>query len=224
MIDNTNIQVLKNGLPFWDKLTEHEKEILVSNSMKTSFKKNEMIHNSDDECRGVFLIISGQLRAYVLSEDGREVTLYRLYNGDICVLSASCVLESIAFDVFIEAIEKSEVIFIPLTIYHRLMNENINVELFTYKESTSRFSDVMWTMQQILFMAADKRIAYFLYEEMNKTNSDTINFTHDRIAKYIGSAREVVSRMLKYFSDEGIVSLSRGKIKILDKKKLSAYL
>lgn len=224
MTDNRMIQAMEHDLPFWDKLTGTERETLINNSMIMSFKKDEMIHNSDDECRGVFLIISGQLRAYVLSEDGREVTLYRLYKNDVCVLSASCVLDSIAFDVFIESIEKTEAVFIPLTVYHKLMNENIHVELFTYKESTSRFSDVMWTMQQILFMGADKRIAYFLYEEMNSTHSDTINFTHDRIARYIGSAREVVSRMLKYFSDEGIVSLSRGKIKILDKKKLSAYL
>jgi len=78
----------------------------------------------------------------------------------------------------------------------------------------------MWVMQQILFMSTDKRLAVFLTDEAARTGSSTIGLTHEQIAKYIGSAREVVSRMLKYFSTEGIVEVSRKGIKITDKEKL----
>lgn len=169
---------------------------------------------------GVMLLLKGQIRAYILSEDGREVTLYRLFAWDLCVLSASCVLDAVAFDVQIEAVEDSRVILIPVSYYKTLMEKNAQVELYTYKISTERFSDVMWTLQQILFMRADQRLAVFVWDEISKSKTDTVTYTHDQIARYIGSAREVVSRVLKYFQQEGIVALSRGKIRILDKKKL----
>jgi CRP/FNR family transcriptional regulator len=78
----------------------------------------------------------------------------------------------------------------------------------------------MWAMQQILFMSMDKRMAIFLWDEMSRTKNDTLKITHEQAARYVGSAREVVTRMLKYFSTEGIVEVSRGGIRILDKAKL----
>ena len=78
----------------------------------------------------------------------------------------------------------------------------------------------MWVMQQILFMSMDKRLAIFLHDESTRLGTDNLTLTHEQIAKYMGSAREVVSRMLKYFSAEGIVQVSRGGIKIIDRQKL----
>lgn len=78
----------------------------------------------------------------------------------------------------------------------------------------------MWVMQQILFMSMDRRLAIFLSDESARTGSETISLTHGQIARYMGSAREVVSRVLKYFAGEGIVEVSRGGIKIIDKKRL----
>ncbi len=78
----------------------------------------------------------------------------------------------------------------------------------------------MWSMQQILFLSFDKRLASYLYDEMVKTNDNKLIVTHDEIAKDLGSAREVVSRMLKYFQKEGFVTLERGKIVVLDKESL----
>ena len=172
----------------------------------------------------MIIVLSGQIRAFILSEDGRDITLYRLRNGEVCILSASCVLDAVAFDVFIEAVEETQALLIPLNVFHKLMEENVYVELFTYKLSTERFSDVMWTMQQILFMRADQRLAVFLWDELTRTTQKELCYTHEQIAKYIGSAREVVTRMLKYFQKEGIVELARGKILIKDRNKLKRYL
>ena len=93
------------------------------------------------------------------------------------------------------------------------------VELYLYKAATEKFSDVMWTMQQILFLKIDQRVAQFLWDEMVQKNSVTLSITHDEIAKYIGSAREVVTKVLKYMVKEAIVELKRGAVIILDFKK-----
>src|SRR5665647_774079 len=153
----------------------------------------------------------------MLSENGKEITLYRLFAGDMCVLSASCVLSTITFDVHVDAEEDTELLLIRATYFESLSERNPFVECWAYKLATERFSSVMWAMQQILFMSMDKRLAVFLWDELSKTNNTTLKITHEQAARYMGSAREVVTRMLKYFAEEGIVQLSRGGIKIIDK-------
>ena len=215
-----NLQLFKITFPFWDKLNEGEKESFLNSSQNVSFKKGDNIHNGD-ECTGIILINRGVLRVYILSEDGKEITLYRLFPGDLCILSASCVLDAITFDVFIDAEEDSDCVVVGGCSYENLANRMPEAKIFALETAVSRFSDVMWVMQQILFMSMDKRLAIFLLDESAKCGSDTVKLTHEQIAKYMGSAREVVSRMLKYFTAEGLVSSSRSEgIKILNKKKL----
>ena len=157
---------------------------------------------------------------FPLSDSGKEITLYRLFPGDMCMLSASCVLESITFDVTIDAEEDSECLIISGAAYNTLSQKNKDVRIFSLETAVSRFSDVMWVMQQILFMSMDRRLAVFLTDEAARTGSDEILLTHEQIARYIGSAREVVSRMLKYFSAEGFVTVSRKGVRITDKAGL----
>lgn len=217
----TNIsEIFSKYFSVWDKLTYEEQELLIYNTSLTTFKKDQNIHGNDYECVGAILIKSGQVRTYIMSEEGREITLYRLYPGEICMLSASCIFKSITFDLFVDAEMDSEVFIIDPSTFEKISKENMYVENFGLRIITQRFSDVMWTMQQILFMSFDKRLASFLIDEVSKTGEDTVKLTQDQIAKYTGSAREVVSRMLSYFASEGIVDVSRGKIKILDKKLL----
>ena len=139
-------------------------------------------------------------------------------------MSASCILKSITFDVCIEAESDCRVIQLASSALSLLSSDNIYVECFIYKLAAERFSDVMWTMQDILFTSFDKRLAAFLLDETAKNHSDSLKMTHEQIAKYMGSAREVVSRMLKYFANEGYVTLSRGGIRIDDKESLTALL
>lgn len=207
-------------LSFWERLSEPEKRLLCDNTMPVRYAKGTVVHGGGEDCIGVILLKSGQLRTYILSEDGRDVTLYRLFKGDVCVLSASCVLDAITFDVFIDAEEDTEILLINSAIFHQLADQNIYVKCFGYQLATTRFSDVMWAMQQVLFMSADQRLAIFLIDELSKNGGDEIKLTHEQIARYMGSAREVVSRMLKYFAQEGVVTLSRGGLKVVDKAKL----
>lgn len=216
----TDREFIEKSLTFWDKISEEEKDTIFKNTVTASYKQGEQVHSAEQECIGVLLIKKGELRTYILSEEGKEITLFRQTEGDVCILTASCILSSINFDVHVDAEKESEVLVINAPTFSRLCRENVYVENFSLRLATERFSDVMWAMEQILFMSFDRRLAIFLLDETTKTGTDTLTLTHEQIAKYMGSAREVVSRMLKYFAKEGIVGLSRGCIKIIDRKKL----
>ena len=206
--------------PFWSKLSQSDREKMAESSKEIHYKKGDTIHDGN-ECTGVIFVKSGCLRLYMLSEDGKEITLYRLSAGDICMLSASCVIRSITFDVVVDAENDGDCIIIGGHTFENISSRVPEVKIYALESAVSRFSDVMWVMQQILFMSFDRRLAIFLLDEISKNNTDTIKLTHEQIAKYIGSAREVVTRMLKYFSSEGILESSRSDgIKILDKNRL----
>lgn len=220
MVTETCEALFSKHFSFWDHLSPDEKRQLCENAASISYKKGMNVHSGSNDCIGIILVKSGHLRTYMLSEEGKEITLYRLFDGDVCILSASCILDAITFDVFIDAEADSEILLINASIFHQMAESNIYMRCFGYQMATTRFSDVMWAMQQILFMSFDRRLAIFLLDELSKTGGNELKLTHEQIAKYMGSAREVVSRMLKYFADEGIVELSRGGIKVLDKKPL----
>lgn len=207
-------------LPFWDKLTDAEADLLVGGTTPVLYHRGQNIHSPSNECVGVLLVKSGELRTYILSESGKEVTLFRLGKGDACILSASCLLSNITFDVFIDAQLDTEALLISSATFAQLQEGNLYVENYALRLAADRFSDVMWAMEQILFMSFDARLAVFLLDETAKTGADNLTLTHEQIARYIGSAREVVSRMLKYFEGEGIVRLHRGGVEILDKPAL----
>ena len=193
-------ELFKKTFPFWDSMSDNDKATFMRSSYQVNFKAGTNIHDGN-ECTGVILIKSGSLRLYLLSDEGKEITLYRLFPGDMCMLSASCVLDSITFDVFVDSEENSECVVVGGCAYEDLSRRMPEAKIFALESATQSFSDIMWVMQQILFMSMDKRLAIFLLDEVSKTGSDTIKLTHEQIAKYIGSAREVVSRMLKYFEN-----------------------
>lgn len=222
--EKSDIQLMKDTLSFWNHLTDTQQKMLIESAESRFHKKDTILHSADYECIGTLIVKSGALRVYILSEDGREITLYRIQSGEVCVLSASCVLQSITFDVYIDAVSDCELIQLCSQAFSSIIRENVYAEAFTYRLTTERFSDVMWAMQQLLFMSFDKRLAIFLLDETTASHSDTLNMTHEQIARLMGSAREVVTRMLKYFSQEGYVQLSRGTVKIIDKNSLKSLI
>lgn len=211
--------IYKEIFPFWGKISGTDRDYICQNSYLVTYPKGKNIHDGS-ECSGVILVRSGGLRLSMMSDEGKDITLYRLHKGDLCMLSASCVLSAITFDVFVDAEEDSECCVISGPAFAAVSERNPDIRIFALETAVSRFSDVMWVMQQILFMSMDRRLAIFLSDEAARTGRDTIPLTHGQIARYMGSAREVVSRMLKYFAAEGIVEVSRGGIRILDKRRL----
>ena len=208
--------------PIWDHLNQDQQGRLQNSVALRSAPKGTVLHNGDMDCTGLLLVKSGQLRAYILSDEGREITLYRLFDRDMCLFSASCMMRSIQFEVTIEAEKDSRLWIIPPEVYQRLMEESAPVANYTNELMASRFSEVMWLMEQIMWKSLDKRLAAFLLEEAAIEGTDELKITHETIANHLGSHREVITRMLRYFQNEGMVKLSRGMVAILDREKLEA--
>ena len=206
--------------PIWDQLHAAQRERILGGLIIRQVKKGTILHNGSMDCTGLFLIQSGQLRAYILSDEGREITIYRLFDRDICLFSASCIMRSIQFDVTIEAEKDTRLFIIPSEIYKSIMEESAPVANYTNELMASRFSDVMWLVEQIMWRSLDKRVAAFLLEESTIEDSTELKITHETIANHLGSHREVITRMLRYFQSEGMVKLRRGWVTITDEAKL----
>ena len=207
-------------LPIWDKLTPQQQERIAGVIEYRKVKKGTQIHDSSAECLGLVMVRSGQLRAYILSEDGREITISRLFEYDVTLLSASCVMPDMQFNVMIEVEKDSEFWSIPACLFKNLADESLAVSNYSRSLLSSNFSELMWLMEQIMWKSVDKRLAAFLLEDARLEESDSLKITHEKIANHMGTAREVVTRMLRYFQNEGMVKLTRGAIDILDYQKL----
>ena len=207
--------------PLWTKLNKNQQERIRASLLFREVKKGTMLHDGTLDCTGLFLVRDGQLRAYILSEEGREITLYRLFERDMCLLSASCIVHSLQFEVMIAAEKDTSLWVIPADVYKAIMEESAALANYTNELMASRFSDVMWLIEEIMWKSLDKRIADFLLEEAAIEGSNRLQMTHETIANHLGTRREVVTRMLRYFQEEGLVKLSRGVVEITDEKKLT---
>jgi len=207
-------------LPFWDKLTRAQQEHLAPLVEHRTVKKGTHIHDSSAECLGLVIVKTGQLRAYILSEDGREITISRLFDYDVSLLSASCVMPDMQFNVMIEAEKDTEFWSIPACLFKNLVDDSLAVSNYSRNLLSSNFSELMWLMEQIMWKSFDKRLAAFLLEESAIEGTPVLKITHEKVAAHMGTAREVVTRMLRYFQGEGMVKLTRGTIEITDRKKL----
>ena len=206
--------------PIWDKLAPGHQEMLLDNLTERNIKKGTVIHNGDMDCTGLLLVRSGQLRAYILSAEGREITVYRLFDRDLCLFSASCMMRSVQFDITIQA--EKDTRLIPAEVYRQVMEQSAPAANYTNEVMAARFSEVMWLMEQVMWKSLDKRVAAFLLAEAAIEGTLLLRLTHEAIANHLGTHREVVTRMLRYFQSEGMVRLSRGAVEIMDEKKLAA--
>ncbi len=209
--------------PIWNKLNINEQQALTASASERHFKKGDLIRTGGD-CMGLLLVTSGQLRAYTVSDDGREITMYRLFERDMCLFSASCMMRSIQFDIAISAEKNTDAILFPSESYRKIMENSAPLANYTNEIMASRFSEVMWLIDQIMWKSFDRRLAEFLLNETNIDGTNILKITHEEIGNHLGNPREVVTRMLKYFQTEGMVKLSRGTIEILDEDKLSTLL
>ncbi|HPE95242.1 MAG TPA: Crp/Fnr family transcriptional regulator [Bacillota bacterium] len=215
--------VLSEYLPFWKQLSDAQKAHLESVAVKRSFGKGDVLHRGSDDCIGLLLVLKGIIRVYTVSDEGKELTLYRLLERDVCLFSAACMLSEIQFDVFVSSEDETEVIVIPARAYKQLMENSLDVAVYTNRLMASRFSDVMWLVDQILNKKMDQRLAALLLEERSLRESDELATTHEELANHLGTVREVVTRMLKYLQEEKLVVLRRGSVTLTDAGGLEKF-
>ena len=120
----------------------------------------------------------------------------------------------------IEAEKDTDLWIIPAEVYRGIMEESAPVANYTNELMASRFSEVMWLIEQIMWKSLDKRVAAFLLEESRIEGTEELRLTHETIANHLGSHREVITRMLRYFQSEGMIKLSRGAVRVLDPVRL----
>ncbi|MFA5449979.1 MAG: Crp/Fnr family transcriptional regulator [Clostridia bacterium] len=219
---NTVPKSLEEIFPRWKDLTSAEREEIKGATRERFFKKGQVLHHGGEDCAGLFLVKEGQIRVFLVSDTGKEITLYRLFGWDICLFSAACVMKNIDFDMHIEAEKDTVAYVVPPRLYEKLMATSLPIADYTGGLMAARFSDVMWTMGKMLFARFDSRLALFLLEQSVIEGGSILRFTHDEIARHMGSAREVVTKMLNQFAKDGLVTLSRGKIILNDMDKLRA--
>lgn len=218
MLSQSDIELLNTYVPFMHSLGAEERRSVLTETTLGHYPAGQFLHDGES-CSGMIVLKSGQVRGFMES-GGKEITLYRLLPGDVCVITASCVLKNVNFTILLAAERDCEIFVIPTKVFEPLNKNNIDVKDFVLGLMATRLSEVMWVMEQTVFSSFDKRLAGFLMEQSALAESDTLSITHEEIANHLGSAREVVTRMLRYFKDEGIVSISRGVIAITDYKKL----
>ena len=207
--------------PVWGKLTGAQRGRILNSLTVRSVKRGAVLHNGGADCAGLLLVQSGQLRAYILSDEGREITVYRLFDRDICLFSASCMLRSVQFEIAIEAEKDTDLWVVPAEVFRQIMEESAPAANYINEIMAARFSEVMWLMEQIMWKSMDRRLAAFLLEEASIEGRARLSITHETIARHLGTHREVVTRLLRYFQNEGAVRLSRGVVELLDEKKLA---
>lgn len=210
--------LLRGRYPFWDSLTEAQRDELCACSELLSYPAGSQVFRSTEACMGVMTVLRGAIRIYLPSEDGREVTLFTERAGEVCTLSASCVMDEITFELSIEAVEDTELLVTPAPFLRRLMRENLYVENYIYKQAAERFSAIMDAFHGVLFERLDKRLAALLLDEAGA--GESVRATHGQLAQQLNTAREVVSRSLKAFERAGWVALGRGSIVLRDRAAL----
>lgn len=207
---------LEEVFPFVKRLDHEEKKLIMENTRTRKYKKGDIVHEGEIDCTGVVGIIQGRVKTFMLSSRGKEVALFRLLAKDACILSASCMMNNIVFDVHVSAEEDSEILVVNAEYFEGLTKRNAEAEKFRNDIIAMRFSEVMWLVEQVMFKRMDQRIAGFLLEMINIGGTPEILLSHQEIADNLGTAREVVSRILKYFEKDGIIKISRKAILILD--------
>ena len=209
---------------FWPHLMPSEQQRIRGHVLSSHFSAGEAIKLGGNNCIGPLFVVRGILRVYLLSADGREATIYRLRQGDACMLSASCMLSAITFDVQIDAETDCDLLIIPTALFAGLMSHNLYVENYVYRNSSERLSDLIQAVERMFFLTLRQRIAAFLIDESATNGTDRLTLTQEQLARAIGSAREAVSRSLKQLAQSGSIEVSRGGIRILNKSLLYAEL
>jgi len=209
--------------PVVNQCTEPQRTHITQSSDFKFFKAQEAIFHNSKACSGLIAVVSGQLRAFIESSEGKQVSLYHLFPYDVCIMTASCLLRNVSFDIQLVAQTDTLVLLIPTQTIEQINAESAIFKSFTLDIMTQRFSDVMWVIEQMVFSSMSARIATYLVESSLQHNHAALSITHEQIAQELGSAREVITRILKYFQTEGWISMQRSKIKVIKPLELAFF-
>lgn len=208
------------SLIFLEDLTSEEKELLFSSAFEITYNPDKILVEDGSICQNIYFVIDGLIRIYKLTPDGRELTLYRIGPGEMCLFTMGCIMEQEAFKAIAKIEKKTRLLAVPGDVFKSIMTQNITFQNFMFKKVLTALTELMVLIEEVTFHSINKRVASFLLHESSLHNSKHLKTTHEAMAQELGTAREVISRMLKEFEKNDLVSLSRGKITLINEKKL----
>ena len=213
---------LSDNLPFFKDLSQEEKTMIYDATHIEEYKLGELVYSKYKACSGIVLVLKGQLRSFMSSLTGKEITLFRLFENDLCILSSACVYQNLSYDISLQAEEDSSLIVIDGNFFKEVLEKNLSVQKFMLEITQSKLSEIMWVLEQVVFFSLEHRLSDYLINQHYLKDSIQIHITHEAIANDLGSSREVISRILKRFEKDNLIEMRRGYIKIIDIKGLKS--
>lgn len=209
-----------SAFPFWTELDAQAQKDLLTCGHKVCLSADEFICLEGDFCQHLPLVFSGSVRVYKIGGTGREITLYHLVKGDSCIMTASCIMSQKEFPAFAITETEVEAFTIPANNLREWVEHNPIWQDYIFGLLSQRLASVIEIVEEVAFGRMDCRIASYLLK-IGDRNPDTISITHEEISQELGTSREVVSRILKTFEQQQLLSRSRGKIQLKNKVKLA---
>jgi len=210
------------AFPFFEGLSQPGRKTLLTSLQTMSVDDGLQLLDEGALCQALLLVERGSIRVYKMSPAGREITLYQVEPGESCVLGTSCVVNDLRYPAHAVSAKRTDALAVPADIFRTLYNEEPSVRTFVMDLFSQRLSDLMLLVEEVAFRRMDERLAAFLVEKSRLTPDllQPIEMSHEEIASHLGTAREVVSRMLQQFVDEGLVRLERKRVIIQNCKEL----
>jgi CRP/FNR family transcriptional regulator len=177
-----------------------------------------LVFDENQPCQGFPLILTGSIRVIKAAASGRELQLYRVQPGESCILTSSCLLGHTRYQARGIVDESLEMLVLPATIFHQLLAQNAAFRSYVFSLFSDRLTDLMTLVSAVAFQKLDQRLAALLISKVSPLHS-----THQALADELGSAREIVSRLLKNFAEQGWVKLGREQIDLIDLAALQRY-
>ncbi len=215
MLTAVQITLLDKLFPVLAQLPVKARDMLFASGQIVDLPEEQMLMQQRQQCQFVPFVISGVLRIYKLSPNGREMTLYRTRSGETCMASIACQLTGDEFPAMAQVEESAELFMVPATVYHEVLDKQLGWKDFLINSMYTHLTDTMQTLEAVAFDRTDNRLVQWLLDQ-TKNKAGTIRYTHEAIAVELGTAREVVSRLLGELKGQGAVSLGRGRIEVLN--------
>jgi CRP/FNR family transcriptional regulator len=206
--------------PGLEDLEPDAKALLAVSAQQAQVPSGTVVFSSGNRCENYFLVTEGSVRVQMVSQNGREIILYRVESGQTCIMTTACLMSH--QDYCAEAITESDVkaVMIPGITFQKLIDGSVVFRTFVFSSYSTRLADLLMLVEEVAFHRVDVRLAKFLLDRGG--DQGQLIATHQDLAAELGSAREVISRQLKEFEKRGWVNLQRGRIDLLQKSALAA--
>ncbi|MDD5017793.1 MAG: Crp/Fnr family transcriptional regulator [Eubacteriales bacterium] len=201
---------LYGKFPFYTGMNDAHKLLLHDGAVKKQLAKGQILMGDNDHCNGIPLVIKGRLRLFRISSKGREMTLYKINEGELCILAAVCAMGNIKYDFSLEAEEDSLLANLSADVFKDLLQKSEPFKTYVFNTLAEKLLQAIDTIEMVAFVSIEERILEYLAENSNDLGE--VKTTHEKMAIDLGSSREVISRQLKKMAEKNMLTINRGKI------------